>query len=303
MVRVVAFALVALSALACNVLLDNEKRSLEAPALVVDGGNIEDAGPTGLTDGETPAGCSRTGRLPECAPGLKQEADEVCGRCRLGSRTRSRTCNPECAWSSFGEWSECVEPAEVCTPGERIEMTERCGACDAGTRLTVRVCTAECGWSDWMPGSCTLDADRCEPGSMESLTPVSCDGMCGKAAQTRQCNTECTWDPPVMGECTGQGVCAPGTTRMQEGNCNANFCNKGVQQQRQTCTQECTWAEPVGVSACTIPPAVCRPMDLGGFGWRCRQNDPGFRETCIPASASEATRCTWAGDRQASGDC
>lgn len=303
MVRVVALALVALLASACNVILENEKRSLEAPALVVDGGDLGDAGPTGLTDGETPAGCGRGGRLPECAPGSKQEADDACGRCERGSRARSRTCAADCAWSAWSEWSQCEEPADICTPGERMEMTEPCGSCDAGTRVTVRVCTNECGWSEWMPGPCTVDAERCEPGSVESLAPVSCDEMCGKASQTRTCNAECNWDAPVLGECTGQGVCAPGTIRMREGNCNANYCNKGVQEQREICTEECTWAEPVGVGACTIPADVCRPPDLGGVGWRCRQDTPGFRETCRPASASEADRCTWAGNREPFNDC
>ena len=295
-----SIALAALVATSCNLVLDNERRTLDAPNLIVDGGDLSPpTPPVPLEDAGRTSGCG----LPECSPGETDSRSPSCGLCNAGTQMRERICTDDCTWGPFADQGDCVVPEDLCTEGERQEMPMPCGPCNSGMLIASRVCTDQCHWSDWTPGTCDVPDDRCEPGAMETLPAVACDAMCGKASQTRQCNAECMWDAPVAGPCTGQGDCSPGATRMSMGACNANYCNKGEQMQRETCTQECTWNPPVSVGSCTIPANVCRPTDLGGVGWRCRQNDPGFRESCRAATASELLRCTWSGSREAYQDC
>jgi hypothetical protein len=296
----------------CNLVLDNEKRSLSQRAVeptahdagapvdaAADGGESE----AGLRDGSADLHTCGSNPFPECTPGAIDMGTQACGDCGAGTQTRMRGCTIECRLASWSPWSDCQEPADICKPGMAQEMMEACGECGLGMRKTTRSCMSSCGWSDWSPQSCSGDESACHPGAILKLADVGCGTMCGHASQTQTCNARCGWDPMVTGMCTSEGMCKPGTTRMAAaGGCNANYCNKGVQQQMETCTQGCAWGTPTAAAGgCTIPSNVCRPMDLGGMGSRCRPNDSGYRESCSNSTAG-ASACTWGG-RQADSSC
>jgi hypothetical protein len=300
--RLAALAL-ALTVLAgCNLVLDNEKRSLSR---IVEPVGTHDAGSTSgpaadggegdaaSLDGDVESNTCEGTASAQCPPSKIDMRSEGCGNCGAGTRTRMRGCTIDCRWGSWSPWSECQEPEEVCKPGETQEKMEACGLCGLGMRKTTRSCTSSCGWSDWSPQSCVEDEATCMPGAIMKLADVLCGTMCGRAPRMQTCNTSCAWDPIVMGACGSEGMCKPGDSRMAAaGGCNPSFCNKGVSQQTQTCTQNCAWGAPTPVGTCTIPADVCRPMDLGGMGSRCQPNDTGMRETCMNSTAG-ATACTW----------
>lgn len=305
---VVSIAIALTVASGCNLILDNEKRSLsrrvvdsnvandaEVPDSSVDGSE-QDSGPTPETRrcGGDP--------FPQCAPNAIDMGTEACGGCGAGTRTRQRGCTIDCRWASWSAWSDCVEPAEICKPGDTQEKMEACGNCNLGMRKTTRSCTSTCGWSDWNPEACIVDESTCAPGTVWPLTEIGCGAMCGRSTQTRTCNASCAWDPVVTGMCMSEGVCKPGETRMAApAGCNENYCNKGVQQRTETCTQSCTWGTPTAIGTCAIPTNVCRPTDLGAAtGWRCRPNDPGYREVCNGSTVGAAA-CTWSSREAYSG--
>ena len=301
-------ALALLAAASCNLVLDNEKRTLSpsaiegydaGPAVVV----VVDSGASSKGDASSDAGACGDVEFPECTPGEVQPGMESCGECGAGTRTRQRGCTFDCRWASWSPWSECQEPAGICKPGRTEENTEACGYCGLGMRKTTRSCTSSCGWSDWTPQACIEDESNCSPGMVMRLPDKACGTMCGQASQTRTCNSSCQWDPIVTGECVSHAECAPGATRMVDAvGCNPAYCNKGIQQRIQLCTDSCTWAPPAPTGGCTFPEGVCRPMDLGGMGFRCKPNDRGFRETCTPSTAAPAEACMWRG-RQADSSC
>jgi hypothetical protein len=306
-----ALALILLSG--CNLLLGNDKRSLSQHAdpnvvsadaamdAATDAG--EDAGPAHDGGSAEPGACGGVA-FRQCVPNAIDMGTQACGDCGAGTRTRERGCTISCQWASWSEWSECREPADVCKPGATEEKMEACGNCNLGTRKTTRTCTSSCGWSDWSPGICAEKAETCMPGMIRPLADVGCGTMCGHAAQSQTCSNSCAWGPVMAGMCTSEGMCKPGTTRMAaDGGCNPNYCNKGVQPRMETCTQSCTWGTPTTTGMCTIPTNVCRPMDLGGTGMRCRVNDPGYGERCYNSTAAAANACTWTGVREAFSGC
>jgi hypothetical protein len=294
----------------CNLLLDNEKRSLAGESVgsigmsdampaapAADGG--DDAGPDAAM---TPSMCGGN-TAPQCTPNAIDEDTGACGDCGAGTRTRQRGCSMECRWGSWSDWTECNAPADVCVPGTTQTNMESCGECNLGMRMTSRSCTSSCGWSDWMPGPCMEDEAVCHPGATMTGTPIACGDMCGHASQTQTCNASCAWSKVQSGMCVTEGVCKPGEMRMSTpGGCNSAYCNKGVQQRIETCTASCTWGPPTPTGSCTIPSGVCRPTDLGGKGYRCRANDNGFRDPCYPSTASADLACTY-GPRQAFAGC
>jgi hypothetical protein len=322
-----AMALSLSAAVGCNLLLDNDKRVLRSSILPSpDAGNEPDAGPSIVPDagqdasargadagtvdtgepdaGRAPAGCPGTGRIPECSPGTPDTDDAKCGLCDRGKMERNRTCNADCTWGEWSEWGRCLDFPNACKPGEvEGEMTGPCGDCNSGKGTRTRTCTIACGWTDWSPIVCTPDPLRCTPGTVEMLEPIACSGMCSSRTPTRKCNDACSWDDPNPGQCTAQGVCMPGATRMTAVGCNPDVCNKGEGQQMETCNASCMWGSPVPIGMCPIPSNVCRPVDLGGKGWRCRPNDPGFREHCNASTTREAVRCTWNGARDSHDEC
>lgn len=304
-----ACAVLAASALSgCNLLLDNEKRSLRTDSIGTAGGipypmldgsisSGEPPPPLPPTDGGSDTGDCTTSMA--CMPGEAFMAQERCGSCMKGTRSRQRLCTDTCQWGKWDEWSECEMPEGLCKPGDKGMMMQSCGACDKGVQKAERTCTDACTWGNWSMSSCVIDEALCEPGSRMEMPAVSCDTMCGKMQQTRVCSSSCQWGAVESGECEGQGECLPGATRMVEAGCNPQYCNKGVQKQQQKCTQVCTWGAPTNMGNCDIPMGeVCRPKDLGStMGYRCIQGDPGFGEVCQPSTASEALRCTY-GARQ-----
>jgi hypothetical protein len=307
---VVSFALALTLVSSCNLVLDNEKRSLSqrfdstipsdvgAPDSAVDSG--QESGPIGDAD-SGPETCGGE-PFPQCVPNMIDMDMESCGECGLGTRTRQRGCTMNCRWASWSEWSACEQPAEVCKPGMTEMNMESCGNCDVGMRKTSRTCTRTCGWSDWNPEACIGAEATCKPETILHLPDIGCGAMCGHSTQTQTCNASCGWDPAVTGACMSEGMCKPGVTRMATpGGCNPDYCNKGVQQRIETCTQSCTWGTPTAMGMCTIPTTVCRPMDLGGMGYRCRQNDPGYREPCNASTSPNA--CTWSGTREPFAGC
>jgi hypothetical protein len=293
----------------CNLVLDNEKRWLSQH--LVDSNVLNDSGaPDGaVVSGEDSGPKKDSGSeilpcggtlFPQCTPNALEMDTEACGDCGAGTRTRQRGCAMDCRWASWSEWSECEKAAEVCKPGQTDEKMEPCGNCGFGTRKTSRSCTRTCGWSDWSPEACTGDESTCKTGAILPLPEIGCGAMCGRATQTQTCNASCGWDPVVTGACMSEGVCKPGVTRMATpGGCNPDYCNKGVEQRIETCTQSCTWGAPTATGMCSIPANICRPADLGSTtGWRCRPNDPGFREMCNASTAAAPNACTWSGTRE-----
>lgn len=312
LVRVGLLALWLVSA--CNLVLDNEKRSLKSglvdssssrdaatSELAADGGDRD--GDPDPSDAATQRSCGGN-RFPQCLPNAIEPGVEACGECGIGMRTRQRGCTIDCRWGSWSEWSDCQEPAGACTPGAPDEKMEPCGECNLGTRKTTRSCTSSCGWSDWTPESCTEPESSCHPGEIMKLADLSCGTMCGHASQTRTCNASCNWEPIATGMCVSSGTCTPGKTRMSApAGCNESYCNKGVQQRIETCTASCSWGTPTAMGTCTIPNGVCRPLDKGGtIGYRCRPGDPGFRDPCRPSTASPELACTY-GPREAFAGC
>jgi hypothetical protein len=295
----------------CNLVLDNEKRSLASGLL--DPGGAPDAAVTepAADGGERDSGADAAKPLrtcggnpfPQCQPNAIQPDTVACGECGVGTMTRQRGCSIECRWGSWSDWSECQAPEEACTPGMVVDNMEACGECGLGTRKTSRSCTSSCGWSDWTPGPCMEDEATCHPGATMTLPEIACGDMCGRASQKRVCNASCGWGPLETGMCTTEGACKPGASRMSSaGGCNPSYCNKGVQQRVETCTASCAWGAPTPTGTCTIPSGVCRPADQGGMGFRCRPGDAGFRDPCYPSTASAALACTY-GPREASASC
>ena len=303
-------ALVMSALCGCNLILDNEKRSLAERSVTAAGtGAIpwsgsdsgQDAAPPGPPLDYDAGSCESAAQ--RCVPGMADMLQESCSSCGSGLRVRERICTPECQWGPYGEWSECVVPEEVCEPGKVQDKVEPCGPCDKGTRRSTRTCSSACAWSAWKEEECDADESLCEPGSHMELPAVTCDAMCGKSQQVRTCTASCTWGPVESGECEGQGPCKPGETRMADSaGCNPDYCMKGVQPQMQTCTNTCNWGTPTNKGNCTIPEGVCRPKDLGSTtGYRCIEGDPGFRQLCRPSTASPDERCTYAGREAYSG--
>lgn len=301
-----ALAIALSAAVSCNLVLDNEKRKLSAiessdagPVIVM----IADSGTPAAVDSGSDAGVCGAAEFPECTPGEIEMGMEACGDCGAGTRTRQRGCAIDCSWGSWSPWGNCQQPDEVCKPGETEERMEACGFCMLGMRKSTRSCTSSCGWSDWMPETCIEDEANCEPGALKVHADKPCGDMCGLATQTQTCNASCKWDPIASGACISHAECTPGETRMLDAiGCNPAYCNKGIQPRMQVCADSCTWAQPAPMGSCTIPDGVCRPMDLGGSGWRCKPNERGYRETCAPSTAAPETACTWRG-RQADSSC
>jgi hypothetical protein len=309
----------------CNLVLGNDRRSLSNdqtdPVVSSDGGSVIrrppaiDAGAdggAGMRDnaatasdaGADAASCTSSSLAPFCIPGQSATESRACGLCGRAQQMRARMCLDGCSWTPFTPWSACTEPAGMCTPGETQRRQEPCGACGAGSRMSTRTCNEGCGWTEWSPGECAQDPDRCMPGTSLELLPVQCGSRCGTARQTRTCNQDCRWDAPVTQDCAGEGACAPGDTeRTGSVGCNQAYCNKGIQPQLRTCSDRCQWGTPMNTGSCTIPSGVCRPEDQGGTGWRCRPNDPGFREFCYDSTESARDRCTWKGNREEYSGC
>ena len=90
----------ALCAMSCNLVLDNEKRKLSpalesydaGPVIVV----IVDSGTTSAVDAGSDSGACGAAEFPECTPGEIGMSMEACGNCGAGTRTRQRGCSIEC---------------------------------------------------------------------------------------------------------------------------------------------------------------------------------------------------------------
>jgi hypothetical protein len=308
----------------CNLVLDNEKRSLASttdPSLTHDAGPTSpprtppdaaadsgadtgtgslmiDGGPLiGVDSGPEVRppimGCASPDQLSECTPGSVASEMQGCGLCERGQQVRTRMCGDTCGWGAFSEWSACVADPEACKPGDMQERVGACGPCNTGRLVSHRTCTDSCGWSDWSAPVCQSDPLHCMPGETKMIADAPCGQRCGVMKQMQTCNATCTWDPPLKSACMEAGVCAPGDMQAApNAGCNPDYCMKGVQPQVRVCTSMCMWGAPINNGTCTIPTGVCRPADLGGMGYRCRPNDPGYRELCNPSSASAAMRCT-----------
>lgn len=287
----------------CNLLLDNEKRSLTS-SLGGDppDGSVDPAPDSGPVDAGADAAIMSMMSLcdspsAQCTPNALDDGTEACGLCGSGMKTRQRGCSAECRWGPWSEWSDCQINPDACMPGMTQRVMEPCGNCNLGTRWTQRSCTEDCYWEDWQPEECMEPEGTCTPKQVMKLAEQSCGpSECGVQRPTKTCNDQCQWGNVVAGVCdVTTVVCAPGQTQMAAAvGCNANFCNKGKQQQIQTCTKSCTWGPPTPMGSCTIPEGVCRPLDQGGnLGYRCRQGDPGYREVCRMSTASPDIACTY----------
>ncbi|MEM1415382.1 MAG: vWA domain-containing protein [Myxococcota bacterium] len=165
--------------------------------------------------------------------------------------------------TDFGATGDCVEgelrPVE-CLP---------CG-----------VAEERCEGGAWVRGAC--DDTGCDPDACESFgdEETRACGNCGE--QTRRCDVDGTWTE--FGPCTGQGECAPRSTRMADcGNCGS---------QPLECTSSCEW-EPT--EACSGE-GECAPGDEGDLTDEgCTEDFEARDVTCSAACAFEPGMCTYQG--------
>jgi hypothetical protein len=321
----VSLVLCICAATGCNLVLGNDPRSLAGsmtgPNATTDAGPTPpsedaavdsgadtgpaggaaaiDAGPMMSTDprpdaGPPAEGCASPDHSAECMPGKIGDQVQGCGLCKRGLQTRTRVCGETCGWGAYSEWTMCEEDPDACKPGDVQERVSQCGPCDSGRLISRRTCTDNCGWSEWSAEMCELDPLYCMPGVTRSLPDLPCGQRCGVIKQTQMCSATCTWNVAMRSACMEAGVCTPGETQAAPNvGCNAEYCMKGVQPQHQVCSTACMWGPPTDNGTCSIPNTICRPADLGGMGYRCSLTNSGYREPCIPSTASAASRCTF----------
>lgn len=328
----VAFALCIYAATGCNLLLDNDKRSLGSitdPTMTTDTGVPQtppttpedaatdpapDSGPVGGSPaidggppmsvdhpkpdgGPKPIGCASPDQLAECTPGMPQMEMQKCGLCMRGTQTRTRMCGDTCGWGPYSAWTPCEEDQAACKPDTvQDRMDQACGPCNTGRLISHRTCTDKCEWSEYSEPQCQLDPLYCVPGMTQMLPDMPCGQRCGVIKQTQTCNNMCKWNTPVKSMCMEAGVCTPGATQAaSDAACNPDYCMKGKQPQIQVCSSTCKWNAPMANGMCSIPPGICRPLDLGSTsgGYRCDPDMSGYRQVCYMSTASTAQRCTW----------
>jgi hypothetical protein len=145
--------------------------------------------PTGGTGGSL-TGCAAPS--PACVANAKGMEEKACGNC--GKSTRTRTCNAQCTWGAWSDWSACGSQGE-CAPNATGTMSDRCpGAC--GPRTLTRTCSNSCTWGGW-----SVTASTCVA-CTECAEVVYCDAPGDdRGTWCRQTNGACT-DSEINAECS-----------------------------------------------------------------------------------------------------
>ncbi len=201
---------VLLTALACNGLLDNDRRaymsasggatfsaydarggarsvgSTEQPRAGASGAD----GAGAVSGADSSGGAESAGASGGGAAGLGGAAGEAEAGGPDAGAGGARLSGGAAGDAGMSSGGACPTSAE-CTPGNSQTDTRACGDCMMGQQPIARTCSADCTWGAWKAaGDCKISVE-CSPGTPDSK---SVDCPCGGSkTQTRTCSNECKW--------------------------------------------------------------------------------------------------------------
>lgn len=196
--------------IACNGLLDNRPRELEASA---GSGGDATSGAAGQAaeSVSTTRGASGGAHGGSMGGGTGGVGGSITGNATsagtMGAGGSGATGTQTSAGSTGTGNPECPDVQPECSPGDS-EPTYRQCAC-GGTQQRTKTCNDDCTWTLGPWGPC--EGIECEPGAQSA--PVVCD--CDDTRTTvRTCTESCTWGPPSSCEagCGSAPTSLPGTT-------------------------------------------------------------------------------------------
>ncbi|MDF3064992.1 MAG: hypothetical protein K0R38_593 [Polyangiaceae bacterium] len=172
---------------ACNLILDNDPRSLDPGA----GGESAVGGHNEAVGGSTSSG--RGGTQAESGSPSHERGGEAGagGEAEAGGRSGAGAPSSGCGAANTSE-PGCEPPGTECTPGKTASRSILCGACMTGTQAQTRTCTGAGTWGPWDTSApCMGVTAACSPGTPETRS-VSCP-CSGTKTQSRACSATCTW--------------------------------------------------------------------------------------------------------------